>query len=56
MPGKFEITARERKRENAKKSKTEFIYSSKHLRQQAKIMSQLKIQEENQTKANGKKK
>ena len=45
MPGKSEMTARERKRETAKNAKNKFIYSSKHLRLQVKIMSQLKIQE-----------
>ena len=45
MPEKWQRTPRERKRENAKKTKTEFIYSSKHLRLQVKIMAQFKSQE-----------
>lgn len=38
MPGKYELTSRERKRETARKNKDSFSkYSSKHIRLQTKL-------------------
>ena len=38
MPGKYDLTSRERKRENDRKNKNSFSkYSSKHIRLQARL-------------------